>query len=300
VLAAVVVSGEPRVAVTRSSTEEIDELWAGRETEHEARLDLLDEPERLLEAEQRTFDVRVENLGSVVWPWGERGEPEVRLSYQWLDSDGNVLEYGLRTPFPADLGPGGSQVVPLHVLAPSRAGRYRLRFDLVHEHVSWFGCGVEREVEVERRLRVALLGDETAVERTLVQLAEEAPEFEPVVLSAEPNPPRFGPPRAPDLRAYLLHETVPGRRRDWWSILVRSLALTRATRRRRAGLEARPLLHGGQEFLDVLGGCTHLLRLWAPPHSGLRERWLERITLRTARRLGVTVVVPEPGKPGLR
>jgi hypothetical protein len=300
VLDATAVGSEPRVAVTRSSTEEIDQLWAGRETEHEARLELLDEPERLLEAEQRTFDVRVQNLGSVVWPWGERGEPEVRLSYQWLDRDGNVLEYGLRTPFPADLGPGGSQVVPVHVLAPSRAGRYRLRFDLVHEHVAWFGCGVEREVEVAQTLRVALLGDEAAVERTLAELAEEAPEFEPTVLSSDPSPSRFGPPRAPDLRAYLLHDTVPGRRRDWWAILVRSVALERATRRRRVGLEARPLLHGGQEFLDVLGGCTHLLRLAAPPHPGLRELWLERVTLRTVRQLGVTVVVPEPGELGLR
>ena len=109
---------------------------------------------------------------------------------------------------------------------------------------------------------------------------------------------RFGPPRASDLREYLLHDTVPGRLRDWPQILLRSLVLLRAVRRRRAQLEVRPLLHGGQEFLDELAACTHLLRV-SPPGPGLRERWLEEVTLRAARRLGVVTVVQGPRELGL-
>jgi hypothetical protein len=288
-------------AVPSARPAEIDRLWSGREladADHRARIDVLDEPVRMLEAEQRTFDICVENLGGTTWPAGQRGEPEVRLAYRWLDCDGEIVAHGMHTPLPADLEPGASQVVPLHVLAPHRAGRYILRLDLVHEHVRWFDCGVERAVDVERRLRVALLGDETAVDTALEQLTEYSPEFEPVVLSSNRSPTRFGPPHAPDLREYLLHDTLPGRRRDWPVILGRAVVLDRALGRRRKGLEERPLLHGGEEFLRELDGCTHLLRVSAP-ETGLREKLLDRMTLRSARRLDVTVV-HTPGELGPR
>jgi hypothetical protein len=286
VLDAEAVPAREDAAAARASEAEIDELWAGRGTAREGRLELLDEPRRLRAAEQRTFDVRVENRSATTWSWGERGEPEVRLSYQWLDGDGNVVEYGLRTALPTDLAPGESQVVPLHVLTPSTPGRYRLRLDLVHEHVAWFGCAVEREVEVEPRLRVAICGNGEAVRTTLDRLTEENPELEPLVLASEPSGDRFGPPRAPDLREYLLHDTVAGRWRDWPAILLRTATLLRAVRRRRSGREVRPLLHGGQELLDELASCTYVLYV-SPPPPGLRERLLHWVTARVARRLGV-------------
>lgn len=277
-------------AVRRAGEQEIDELWSGRATEHRGRLELLDEPERLLAGEQRTFDVRVVNLGGTTWPWGERGEPEIRLSYQWLDRDGNQLEYGLRTPLPADLPPGDAEVVPVHVLAPDEPGRYRLRLDLVHEHTCWFGCAVEREVTVEPRRRVALVGDPDAVARTVARMVDETPELEPLVLTSDRCWPRFGPAHAPDLRAYLLDGTTPGRLSDWPRIAARSLALGRAARRRAAGREARPLRRGGEEFLDAVAGSSRLLLVAGAARTGLREWWLERLTAWAARRLGAEIV----------
>jgi hypothetical protein len=270
----------------RASEAEIDELWAGRGPAHDGRLELLDEPARLCAAEQRTFDVRVANLGATTWPWGERGEPEVRLSYQWLDADGDLVGHGLRTPLPADLVPGESQVVPLHVLAPHLPGRYRLRLDLVHEHVAWFGNRLEREVVIEPRQRVAIFGHAADVRIAIDRLTDGRPELEPLVLTSQPSSERFGPPRAPDLREYLLHDTVPGRWRDWPAILRRTAMLFQAVRRRRSGREVRPLLHGGEEFLDELASCSSVLPV-SPPAPGLRERLLEWATLRVARRLGV-------------
>ena len=283
-------------AVTRAGEAEIDRFWAGRdlaEADHRARIEVLDEPARLLECEQRTFDVRVENLGGTAWPGGQWGEPEVRLSYQWLDAAGNVVAFGLRTPLPVELPPGESQVVPLHVLAPPRAGRYVLRLDLVHEHVCWFQCGVEREVEVERRLRVALAGDDAAVARTLEQLVEEAPEFEPLVLSSNPSHPRFGPSRAPDLRPYLLEGTARGRLRDLRLLATRAFVLGRVARKLRDGVPVRPLLRDAQGLLDELGACTHLLLVAGSPEPGTRELWLQAATVAAARRLGVEVVIQD-------
>jgi hypothetical protein len=278
--------------VRRASAAEIDRLWAGRDTTHAARLEPIDEPVRMLAGEQRTFDVRVENLAETAWPAGERGEPEIRLSYQWLDQQGAIVEYGLRTPLAAELLPGESQVVPVHVLALSRSGRYRLRFDLVHEHVCWFGCAVERVVEVERCLRLALLGHETALGHVLEQLTDEAPEFEPLVLAAGPGP-RYGPARAPDLRRYLLEGTGRGPLRDLRLLVARTFMLAGAASKLRAGTPVRPLLRDAQCFLDELGLCSHLLLFAGMPALGTRELWLQAATVEAARRLEVEVVVQE-------
>jgi hypothetical protein len=288
----------PAATVSAAAEAEIDRLWAGRElsaADYRARIELLDAPARLHESEQRTIDVVVTNLGGVTWAAG-KGEPEIRVSYHWLGVGGDVVTHGVQTHLPAALAPGESEVVPLHVLAPPTAGGYTLRVDLVHEQVRWFGCDVDSSWEVVPRLRVALVGDEADVGRMLDQLAQEAPSFEPLVLSSRLDPPRFGPPRAPDLREYLLAGTSPGRRRDWLVILMRSLALDRAAKGLRAE-ETRPLGRGGDAFLEALDGCTHLLRV-SDPQPGLRERWLERMTLRAARRLGVAVVAG-PGELGL-
>jgi hypothetical protein len=275
---------------------EIDRLWAGRElsdADRRARIEVLDEPTRLLESEQRTFDICVENLGGTTWPGGKRSEPEVRLSYQWLGADGSVVAFGLRTPLPADLAPGESQVVPLHVLAPPQAGRYTIRLDLVQEHVSWFQCNVDREVEVERRLRIALVGDEAALSRVSAQLTEEAPEFEPLVLSTSACPARYGPPRAPDLRAYLLEGAARGRLRDLRLLATRAFVLSRVARKQHDRVPVRPLLRGAQGFLTEVGDSTHLLLVAGSPEPGTRELWLQAATVAAARQLGVEVIVQE-------
>jgi hypothetical protein len=263
----------------------IDELWAGRglaESDYRARIELLEEPPPLAAGEQRTIDVRVENLGSTGWAWGEDGEPEIRLSYHWLGR-GDPID-GVRTPFPADVPAGGAQELPLHVVAPREPGAYRLAVDLVHEHVRWFGCAVEHEVEVVRPPRLALVG---ADPDTLARLAEERPEVEPLVLSSEPAP-RFGPPRAADLRPYLLDGTLHGRWRDFPVLAARSASLLRSARRLRRGEPTRPLLRGGQEFLEALATATEL-QLGPAPARGVRERWLRATTAAAARALGVEV-----------
>jgi hypothetical protein len=275
-------------AQTRAATvddERIEALWSGRafaDEDYRARISFLEEPRRLLAGEQRTFDIRVENLGGTTWPWGEQGEPEVRVSYRWLDEHGADLADGIRTSFPADVVPGSAVELPLHVLAPSAPGRYRIAVDLVHERVRWFGSPVEQPVDVERPLRLAIVGADDDV---LARLAEEAPSVQPLVLASTPGP-LYGPPRAPDLRAYLLEGTTHGRLRDFPLLAARTATLLRAARRLRAGEPVRPLLRGGQEFLDALAGSTHLLVV-GEAERGIRERWLRRATVAAAQALDV-------------
>jgi hypothetical protein len=268
----------------------IERVWAGRAVEPQARIEPLDVPRRLRAGEQRTFDVAVTNESAVTWPWGERGEPAVRVSYHWLAGD-DALE-GIRTALPADLAPGDTQVVPVHVLAPARPGRYRLRLDLVEEHVRWFERAVELEVEIERPPRVALVGDDAeAIAAALERLTEERPEAEPVVLTSRPAP-LHGPPHAPDLRAFLLDGTRRGAR-DLPLVARRTAELLAAARARRRGEPVRPLLRGGEEFLAAVESATELRLVGAPAHEGTLELLLQTATVRAARALGVEVVVED-------
>jgi hypothetical protein len=283
------VADAPAVDVPHADDADVERLWAGRAVEPDGRLELLDPPRRMLVGEQRTFDVAVTNASGSTWPWGERGEPAVRVSYRWLDAPGE----GIRTALPADLAPGATQVVPVHVLAPPAPGRHRLSLDLVEEHVRWFERTVEVDVEVTRPPRVAFVGDDAAAVAAAVErLTEERPEAEPLVVTSRPAP-LHGSPHAPDLRAFLLEDTRQGAAHDLALVARRSRELLAAARARRRGEPVRPLLRGGEEFLAAMQGATEL-RLVAPAtESGTLELLLQVATIRAARALGVEVVVED-------
>ncbi|MSQ37596.1 MAG: hypothetical protein EXR61_04705 [Chloroflexi bacterium] len=72
--------------------------------------------------------------------WDPQGG--VNLSYHWQDVAGNTVAWeGARTPLA--IAPGTAAIVNATVVAPTVAGTYGLRFDLVQEGVTWFsGQGV--------------------------------------------------------------------------------------------------------------------------------------------------------------
>ena len=93
-----------------------------------------------------SFSVSVTNTGARAW--SAAGPTPVHLSYHWLTAAGAmagavVVWDGARASLPADVAPGQSAVLALPVTAPSEAGSYFLRLDLVEEGVAWFsGQGV--------------------------------------------------------------------------------------------------------------------------------------------------------------
>ena len=98
--------------------------------------------ERTLQMEARSLNqvpITVENTGALVWP--HAGADAVRLSYHFekTDNRGAHLDFeGRRSALPFDVPPGASVRVLGTVQAPEEAGRYRLRWDLVRENVTWF------------------------------------------------------------------------------------------------------------------------------------------------------------------
>jgi hypothetical protein len=121
---------------------------------YRATLALYERGRRMAPGERRPVHVRVTNDGTVTWPWGLDPEPQIRVSYHWRTTDGRTVTFeGMRSPFTARLAPGGSQIVPVWVEAPSDSGIYVLEFDLVHEHVRWFETPLAVEIDVSHRAR---------------------------------------------------------------------------------------------------------------------------------------------------
>ncbi len=85
-----------------------------------------------------TSGVTITNPGPMTWT--RTGQNPVRLSYHWIDrnSGQTVVGDGTRTDLPGDLAPGGSVSLTAQVRAPSVPGEFILKFDLVHEGVTWF------------------------------------------------------------------------------------------------------------------------------------------------------------------
>jgi hypothetical protein len=65
-------------------------------------------------------------------------DSSVNLSYHWYDAGGNVVVWdGLRTPL-TGMGPGDLRSLSATVQPPAAPGIYTLKFDIVHEGVTWF------------------------------------------------------------------------------------------------------------------------------------------------------------------
>jgi hypothetical protein len=176
-----------RAEVGTAGRDEIDRYWGGRsfgDSAYEGGLQLLEELPLLWAGAAEKVDLQVENRGGELWPWGGAGGPVIALGTRWLS--GGSVEDGPRTPLPADLPAGGSQIVPLSIVAPGEPGRYTLEVDLVHEHVRWFERPLRVEVDVLPQ-RVAVVLDPGAIDGLLAALAVLEPDEEPLVITERPD-----------------------------------------------------------------------------------------------------------------
>ncbi len=299
-------SGVSRATLVRVSAAEVDRRWVGAphpESLYRATLTLPSAPSEMTAGVQHTINVRVTNESDAVWRWGRDARPEIRLAYRWRRGEDVVQEpTALRTTFPADLQPGTTQVVPVHVVAPEVPGAYDLDVDLVHEDVCWFGLGVSAAVEVRERRRIAVVARSERVPDLVAEL-ELSPEVEPVVLLRDPT----------DRSAYGDYESVTGPRRylldgtetsGRFMTLVRIVSRTLTLMRRSRGEHwSRP------EYESLLSVRSSTDRLvvdgpnWSPDAAFGREwSWVAVTALlwRMARRPVVIADGALPSGPGAR
>lgn len=274
-------------ALPRATREDVDAAWAQRpwtEGAYRARIEPLFGRPTLVAGEVSQLDVAVVNLGTERWPWGPRGQPEIRVSYRWKG-----LEHGaLRTPLPHDLAPGRRCRVPVSVEAPPEPGRRTLELDLVHEHVRWFGCAAAVELEVRPRKVLAFLADQppavwpeadARLEEALLLAAELAPEHEPVVLGPRPAElaDRFGYRAEQGPRERLLRGIEPGRARVRG--LLRLLGRARTLARDR-----------GDPFVTTLARADAVVVLPLPAGADTRDLAVQAAVAEIARSLAIPVL----------
>lgn len=300
-------AGSPSAALIHATAGEIDRDWVGPpypDSLYRAVLTLPTAPARMAAGVQHTVDVRVANESDITWRWGPDARPEIRLAYRWRrEAGGEVQEpAALRTTLPADLSPGTTQLVPVHVVAPAATGSYVLEVDLVHEGVRWFGTAAEASVEVRDRRRVAVLARAERVP-ALVEELELAPEIEPVAILRDAAD-RDGYDdfaTVVGLRRYLLDGT-DGRSRvaTLLRVLARALVLSRPSR---ASHWSQP------EYATVTGLASSTERLvvdgptWAPDAAFGREWAWVVVTALLWRSNGRPVVIADGALPrgrGLR
>ena len=100
-----------------------------------------DTPTTMLANSTYEVNLSVQNAGILAWP--ADGENPVRLGYRWYDGAEELViqlpEYDHRAPLDEDVPFAHTAVFsPSLVTAPEEAGQYTLKWDLVHEDVTWF------------------------------------------------------------------------------------------------------------------------------------------------------------------
>jgi 2-polyprenyl-3-methyl-5-hydroxy-6-metoxy-1,4-benzoquinol methylase/glycosyltransferase involved in cell wall biosynthesis len=106
-----------------------------------ARIVLIERgPDRLTPGEALDIELAIENTGDTLWLAGSETRtgvvmPGVRI----IDEAGTLVsEFHGEPPLPRAVAPGETVRLRIEHAVPQRAGNYRLKFDLVDQHVCWF------------------------------------------------------------------------------------------------------------------------------------------------------------------
>ncbi|MCB0191810.1 MAG: N-acetylmuramoyl-L-alanine amidase [Anaerolineae bacterium] len=99
-----------------------------------------DTPRQLTAGQTVTVNVKMQNAGRFQWVRG--GDKPFRLGFQWYDANNQMVQlpsaYDFRTSLPRTIAPGGTVELQAKLRTPDQPGSYRLRWDMVHELVTWF------------------------------------------------------------------------------------------------------------------------------------------------------------------
>ena len=299
-----VATREARATLAYASADDVDSAWPGTPyaaTLNRGRVAIAATPASMRTGVQETIDAYVTNESEETWRWGKEARPEIRLGYQWsLDGVPVHEPTTLRTSLPADLRPGATQLVPVHVVPPLRVGTYTLQLHLLHEGVGCFGSASPVELEVRERELLAVVGLPTSVTQTLAHLAP-SPEVEPVVvLGNDSDRPAYGDRRSVSgLReALLVGLERSGRLSRSFRLTWRSLSIVWSARRyRRTGISHDLRL---ADLFDLLSHSQALVIAgtdW-PDDAAPGREWLRLVTtVLAARALDLPVFVSNEAVP---
>ncbi len=97
-------------------------------------------PTAVAPGQTTTVTITLQNAGSLTWV--SSGTNPVQLGFQWYNTAGQMLTFpaqlDFRTPLPAAVPPDGVVTLQARLRTPDAPGTYVLRWDLIHEGVTWF------------------------------------------------------------------------------------------------------------------------------------------------------------------
>ncbi|MCQ3980339.1 MAG: hypothetical protein DPW09_43560, partial [Anaerolineae bacterium] len=86
------------------------------------------------------LSVAVQNVGSLTWT--RSGATPFQLGFQWYNTSGQMVAFppqlDFHSPLPADVPPDGGVLIQARLRTPDAPGVYQLRWDMIHEGVTWF------------------------------------------------------------------------------------------------------------------------------------------------------------------
>ena len=130
-----------------------------------------DTPQIMDPGQEVIVPLSVKNSGTAVW--NIQTTNPVRLGYRWYNMNGTPyagnagIEF--HTPLAASIHPGQTLTQDAVLRAPTEIGRYQLKWDMVHERVSWF----EEQGNQPLSLSVTVLPYSTLTVPELVTLPNE-------------------------------------------------------------------------------------------------------------------------------
>ncbi|MBI4302016.1 MAG: N-acetylmuramoyl-L-alanine amidase [Chloroflexi bacterium] len=97
-------------------------------------------PTTMAPGETRSVNVEVQNIGWLTW---NKDKPHpIDLGYHWYDQTGKQYVQDptddRRSPLPQNVSYGQKVTIPALLTSPKIPGTYTLKWDLVHEGVTWF------------------------------------------------------------------------------------------------------------------------------------------------------------------
>jgi 2-polyprenyl-3-methyl-5-hydroxy-6-metoxy-1,4-benzoquinol methylase len=106
-----------------------------------ARIALIESgSDRLMPGQALDIELAIENTGDTLWLAGSETRTGVVMPGVRIIDEGGTLvsEFHGEPPLPRAVAPGETVRLRIEHAAPQRPGNYRLKFDLVDQHVCWF------------------------------------------------------------------------------------------------------------------------------------------------------------------
>ncbi len=157
-------------------------------------------------------NLSLQNEGSFTWVRG--GEKPFRLGFQWYDAAGRFVtlpsNLDFRTELPQDVKPGDSVQLSARLRTPDFAGPYQLRWDMIHEQVTWFSTQGDPGLLVQ--ISVSDAKSTTAVDTPAVTTAPKVPvtiDAEDISDDLPQHPTNRYPMRThADIKRIIIHHTA--------------------------------------------------------------------------------------------